>query len=301
MHYPWILDENLEYIKDGEKGTAIQAAIGRLKIVNEYTTLLKKHGVYDNATIVILADHGFNHALGRRPVFLIKQPNAHNKSLIINKRPSTVAELMSFICLRFNSNDYVNSHNDKVGMNRFFYCEEKEGGFSKYKIKSISKERSSWIKVGKVKQYRGGDRTYHIGEVIDFSAYGNSERYKGSGWSINPTVGYSDISQFEAELFLEVVGDLHSDEYTLKMRAHPILSAFHLPYKNITLFLNDVEIAQWMFKNDNFENVTCKIPKNFLNRRNLVLRFVIGVPENFKDNNDVKNNVKFVVETMQIY
>lgn len=301
MHYPWTLDENLEPIKEGVKGTASKAALGRLKIVNEYISQLKNHKLYDNATIVILADHGFNHALGRRPLFMIKQPGVYNEQLQTSSRPSTVAELMPFICKRFDLKVIQNDKNEFGNeRNRFFYYEEKDGGFSKYMIKRNAKEQTSWIALGKIEQYRGGDRKYHIGEVVDFSSFGNSARYKGKGWSINPTAGYSDISQFEADLILEIDDDLEQDDYYFKMRVHPILSAFNMPYKTITLYSNNVKIGYWKFEKDDFEEVKCKIPRTVLSDPLITLRFVVGVPESFKDDEGVMVNVKFVVDKMQI-
>ena len=301
MHYPWTLDENLEPIKEGVKGTASKAALGRLKIVNEYISQLKNHKLYDNATIAILADHGYNHMLGRRPLFMIKQPNVHNDYLQTSNRPSMVADLMPFVCKRFDHN--VNKSDDEINAykrDRFFYYEEKEGGFSKYRIKNNAQEQTSWVALGKIEQFRGGDRKYHIGDVIDFSSFGNSNRYKGKGWSINPTIGYSDIAQFEADVVLDIVGDLNDSEYIFKMKVRPILSAFNLPYKTITLYANNRKVGYWKFEKDEFEEVKCTIPKAVLSDHSLNLRFVVDVPEKYKNDGDVKANVKFIVEKMQI-
>lgn len=301
IHYPWVLDENLKPIKEGEKGTASKAALGRLRIVYEYFTQMQRNNIYDNATIVVLADHGYNHMLGRRPLFMIKQPNAHNDYLQTSNRPSMVADLMPFVCKRFEHN--INKPDDEINAykrNRFFYYEEKEGGFSKYRIKNNAKEQTSWVALGKVEQYRDGDRKYHIGDVIDFSSFGNSNRYKGKGWSINPTIGYSDIAQFEADVVLDIVGDLNDSEYIFKMKVHPILSAFNLPYKTITLYANDRKVGYWKFEKDEFEEVKCTIPKAVLSERLLTLHFVVDVPESYKDDDGVKVNVKFVVDKMQI-
>lgn len=301
IHYPWNLDENLEPLKEGAKGSSRGAALGRLKIVNEYMEQLRSHRLYDNATIAILADHGYNHMLGRRPVFLVKQPHVNNEYLKTDNSSLTVAELMPLVCKRFN---YLNTDNHLTRLasdvNRMFFYEEKDGGFSKYRIKNDARKETSWELVGKVEQYRGGNRKYHIGDVIDFSAFGDSDRYKGTGWSINPTIGFSDINQFEAEMTLEIEGDLHQDNYIFAMRAYPILSALNLPYKKLRLFVNHISVGEWKFEKDDFEKVTCKIPRTIINNRVLTLRFVVDVPENERDNERVKNNVKFIVDKMQI-
>ena len=136
--------------------------------------------------------------------------------------------------------------------------------------------------------------------MIDFSAFGNSDRYKGQGWSINPKAGYSDIKEFEADVDLNIVDAVHQNTYTLKLRAHPLLSVFNLPYKRLKLYANGINIANWQFERDDFEEVACLLPKEIINNRQLNLHFVVEVPESVKDDALVGVNVKFVVDKMQI-
>ena len=304
VHYPWSLDENLEPLKEGEKGSARRASIGRLKVVSEFILQLKNYHIYDSSTIAILADHGHNHMPGRRPLFMIKQPKSDNTYLKVNTKPSKVSDLMNLVCRRFETKlDYDEEGRKKdryYNKDRVFYLEDVNGGFIKYKIQGTAKARDSWIRLGRVEKYRGGDQNYHIGDVIDFSAFGNSDRYKGQGWSINPKAGYSDIKEFEADINLNIVDSVFHKTYTIKLRAHPILSAFDLPYKKLKLYANDVFIGNWRFERDDFEEVTCLIPKDLLKNRQLNLHFVVEVPENVKDDALVGGNVKFVVDKMQI-
>lgn len=57
-HALFNMNDNFEEVK--ENGTRLSQARGSLKIVYEYLDEMKKLGIYDNATIIITADHGQN-------------------------------------------------------------------------------------------------------------------------------------------------------------------------------------------------------------------------------------------------
>ena len=55
-HPPHFMDENIQYV---EESTPKKQGMGAFKIVFEYLEQLKELGLYDDATIVIMGDHGF--------------------------------------------------------------------------------------------------------------------------------------------------------------------------------------------------------------------------------------------------
>jgi len=297
MHYPWVVDENMKPLKTGEKGTAYKAALGKLKIVNEFMGQMKKLHLYDNAAIAILADHGYNYALGRRPIFMIKQPNNHHERLTVSNRVTTVSDLLTIVCARFgvstNSENYIKEV-------RNFYLEDKNGNFIKYAIQKGSHRQGAWNLIGRVEKYRGGDRSYRIGDVIDFSLNGNSSRYKGKGWKENPNIRYSDIAAFEADMNLHIVNGMEKEGCIFTIRAHPLLSMFNMPYKSLSLFANGIKVANWIFEKDDFEKVSCKIPQKVLNNGQLNLLFVVEVPESFAHDKDVNANAQFAIDKVQL-
>lgn len=301
MHYPWIVDENMQSLKAGEKGNAYKAAIGKLKIVNEYIRQMQRLHIYDNATIAILADHGYNYALGRRPLFMIKQPNKHQKMLVINERITTVSDILTFVCERFDNQfiKLVNNPNFDKRI-RYFYFEDKNGTLIKYAVQKSAQQQDSWNLIGKIEKYRGGDQSYSIGDVIDFSLHGNSARYKGKGWKENPNIRYSDIAAFEADMHLNIINEIEHDNYFFKIRVHPLISAFNMPYKTLSLFANGIKVGKWKFDRDDFKEVSCKIPKEILNNKHLNLLFVVEVPEPFAHDENVNANAKFAVDKMQL-
>lgn len=89
-HTPFNLNENVEKIPE-EEGTYEEKLKGSMKIVETYLNRLKSNGAYNNATIVILADHGFWHNGTSRvnPILYIKGVNeTHDQMLVSNKQIS---------------------------------------------------------------------------------------------------------------------------------------------------------------------------------------------------------------------
>ena len=90
VHKPYSLDENGNFVGK-KKSDRISQAIGSLRIVEYYLDLMKELGVYDDATIIITADHGtFNHGLADEyieyveetssPFMLAKPPQSHEEA-----------------------------------------------------------------------------------------------------------------------------------------------------------------------------------------------------------------------------
>lgn len=98
-HAPYYMNENCEVDYNGTK--PLEQFKGSLNVVYRYIDILKEKGVYDEATIIITADHGLNpgqiealKAAGvncdensSNPIFFIKQKNeSHDNMQVENKR-----------------------------------------------------------------------------------------------------------------------------------------------------------------------------------------------------------------------
>ena len=97
-HAPFHMNDNFEEIK--ENGTRLSQSRGSLKIVYEYIDEMKRLGIYDNAAIIITADHGQNMDVMREakndedydmtstPILFVKLPKEqHEKGPISNTAP----------------------------------------------------------------------------------------------------------------------------------------------------------------------------------------------------------------------
>lgn len=82
LHYPYCHNENVEYVE--EETTYEDMYKGVIVILSEYLNQLKELGLYDSATIFIMADHG-NQEEGA--VYLLKNVNEKHDIIQINSSP----------------------------------------------------------------------------------------------------------------------------------------------------------------------------------------------------------------------
>lgn len=75
-HPPYTMDSNMQRVQESTVG---EQGIGILKILNNLFGQLKQKGVYDNSTIIILADHGDPNFWAQNPIFMIKDQNDSGK------------------------------------------------------------------------------------------------------------------------------------------------------------------------------------------------------------------------------
>lgn len=125
-HFPYCIDKNGLDVEEDTVG-AVECARGSLQIVQDYMEDLKKQNVYNNSTIIIMADHGYYRAgVLSNPVFLVKPRNSQGK-MTINNSPISQAYFAATIVdlIRHgNKNDYGISAFDvpeNMQADRLFY------------------------------------------------------------------------------------------------------------------------------------------------------------------------------------
>ena len=107
-HAPFYLSEDMKYEPTGREATVSSQGRGSLKIVYEYLNQMKELGIYDEATIIITADHGQGYILDSdktsgkpdrtsRPIFIVKKPNEQGEAMRISNAPVSQAELIPTI------------------------------------------------------------------------------------------------------------------------------------------------------------------------------------------------------------
>ena len=77
LHPPFRLDENLKKVGSGNTNESRQC-LGLVKLFADYMAQLKKLGVYDQSTVIIMADHGsYKHSSdGQAPILMVKFADA---------------------------------------------------------------------------------------------------------------------------------------------------------------------------------------------------------------------------------
>ena len=288
VHPPYSYNENVEPLKPGEKGTAYKQALGSLVIVREYLSQMKKLNAYGSTTFAVVADHGYHHELGMRPLFLLKHRDEEHNQIIINHISNTVSELMPKIFAVFDkTGKYITArtaHNK-----RFFYYEDtdKTGKFIKYVVDGPAKNRDSWVPLGEIKKKEPDNRIYKIGEKIDFSSFGNSFKYKTYGWGDLETTYASLITQPEAGLILQMEDSFNRKRnYVINVVCNPLLNYYvsavdyhalsPLAYRDMRLYANGIKIGEWRLTNKDTITLTSVLPESVLNSAKLNLRFSVA-------------------------
>ena len=308
IHGPFVLNENVELVKREETGYYKQA-IGSLKIVKDFIALMKQYNIYNNATFIIMADHGKQNEIGSRPIFLVKQPGRIKKELLINHRPMRIGELMPLLFQRFTG---VKSDNEVLAdANKRVYYLESGKQFVKYHVKSPAKSISSWISLGQANPYNVLDRKYEIGEIIDFSFDGNSRKYKNSGWREKEDWKGTLIFGHEADIFLDIKGlEKINNGVIIKVTSGAYLRK--LVSRKVKMLINNQVVKNWEFKNNgwNYKNNTnekeyfqidlnCEVPKELLIERiPLKVQFLTEGQNQDGDSSDYDQSV--LIEKFQI-
>lgn len=104
-HAPFYLTEDLKYESTGRVSTLHSQGKGSLKIVYTFIEQMKALGIYEDATIIITADHGQSNIWDSkkdqgkpdktsRTLFLVKRPDEHHGNMEISESPVSQAELI---------------------------------------------------------------------------------------------------------------------------------------------------------------------------------------------------------------
>lgn len=183
VHPPYYMKENVEEITDGS-ATAIDAARGSLRIVYEYLEQLKKHGIYDDSTIVVMADHGAVTGVPTNPLFIVK-PRRGTGSLQVSSAPVCQGDLIGTIAEDIGLNDlkkYGQSvfeiQEGEMRQRKYLYYQWDDSWSSEYlprlkeyRVDSVNNDLSSYHVI----DY--SISSYKLGDPIYFGKGGSAEQY----------------------------------------------------------------------------------------------------------------------------
>lgn len=111
-HAPFYLTEDLKYEPTGRMSSRNAQGTGSLKIVYAYLEQLRALGKYEDATIIITADHGVGKIVDTektsgqpdqtsRPLLLVKLPDEQHTAMQTSEAPVTQAELVPTVLNAF--------------------------------------------------------------------------------------------------------------------------------------------------------------------------------------------------------
>ena len=213
-HSPYILDRKAAPV-DEEGGTEEEQALGALYIVTEYMRQLKDLGLYDRATVIVMADHGYGaHSnMEHCPLFMVKLPG-ESHDFAVSDMPFSQASMADLLTHAVKGQLTSLEAWRSEGKRYFYSSREHEGiiDLSEYVIDSPG--------IGKDVEPTGvvyhGDtlnrsRDYTLGTVLYFNGRDTGRSCIVSGFSANEGY-YTWTSGHDAEMLFEFtetpLGDL---------------------------------------------------------------------------------------------
>ena len=125
MHPPYSYDEELTYIGTNKSDTD-RMGIGVLRMINAFMDRLKQIGVYDNATIIITADHGsLEYGIKQTPILFVKYANSHFDTMQVTNAPTSHVDLVptiqTIISGKHEYGKILSDFTEGENRERFFY------------------------------------------------------------------------------------------------------------------------------------------------------------------------------------
>lgn len=102
-HPPYTTDANAGVVEESSLEDVIK---GLMVMVNEYLDQMKAVGVYDNATIIITADHGSWNGGDSQPVFFIKKAHETHTEVEVNSAPVSLDDFQATVMSVLGVDDY---------------------------------------------------------------------------------------------------------------------------------------------------------------------------------------------------
>ena len=206
VHSPYVRDRDLNYVSDGS-GTEEEQGLGTLRIISEYMDQLKKLGVYEQTTVIVLADHGYNaHSdMEHCPLLMIKYPG-ESHPFEISDIPISYSSMAEILTEALQGELSSLEKWKQTGPRYFYYLFERNGivDLTEYIIDSpgIGKELKP---TGVV--YHGNtlhkDRSYILGTKVYFDSGETAGNYQISGFC-DSEVYFTWTSGNTAEMLFEI-------------------------------------------------------------------------------------------------
>lgn len=283
---PFNMTRNIERVPPGEESTLYEHSVGALKIALNYLQQLKELGIYDNATILILSDHG-THENGRDtfqevkplPLVLVKQPNEHG-SLKISENPISYFQLQATILKRFpEAAEFGEDFSEPLLTTRLHrrISLTPDHPIVEYLVEPDASNNLSWHESATL-TYKPDFRnaTYKIGTRVD---YQNIEPYLLKGWTrwLELQMVWTDGDKAEMQFSLENLKQDKDLELDMVAFQDPQVKA---ELQRVGVYVNNKEVT--ILELDKFvRKYQVVIPHNLIEGDKLRLSFTISDTRSF--------------------
>jgi len=217
---PYTVNRNLEHVPDGT-GTEEEQALGTLHIITEYMEQLKKRGIYDRTTVIVMADCGSSeHSdLGHCPLLMIKLPGMDHP-FEISDTPLSYASMPEYLAEVLRNGPVLPDQWQQTGI-RYFYDQSEENGVLNL-TEYVNPGPGTEQKLAATGVVYHGDtarktRKYTLDTELFFDARATAEDYQVSGFYEHED-GFTWTCGNDAEMLFELPEEPGDLEMVLRYR-----------------------------------------------------------------------------------
>lgn len=266
-HPPYTLDAQAQ--KNVEGTSLEQQQKGLMHILEVYFEQMKRLGIYDNANIIILADHG-DLNLAQNPIFLVKK-GQETEEFTINDTPISYANLHPTL-LSFIQKDDVNGESifeltTTDNKERFFYVNQADRTAIEYVIRGHAADPDNAHETGRIFSVFADKEPdkYQLGTMLYFDARKTGLQYAIKGFS-RAEIEHTWTNGHEVILSIP----LEDTSFPKDIFTSISFKFVRNSRQRVGIYINETFLNDYLV-NTNELNFT--IPKEMLTEKNLTIRF----------------------------
>ena len=267
-HGPFLMNSKAERVNNGESDEKEQA-LGCLTIAKEYINQLKNLGLYDEAHIIVMSDHGSSRGVEQNPIFLVKESNT-KKDFSISEIPLSYATFADYLSSVLNNRNTKIDDYSTDGI-RYFYVNQDEMSLVNIIEYACDPGVMAW---DHAKIYKTGtiyhqdslnvSYDYTLGTKLFFSIEATANKYEKLGFSKNE--GHYTWTDGEESKMLFEIKDKNFDNLELLMTYYPFTKV-----QNVVVYANDNIVADYIASKKEEKKII--IPKEYVQDNILELKF----------------------------
>ena len=274
-HHPLSVDENFRYVPNlvDSRENYVNQTRGALSLARKMLEKLKDLGIYTHAEIIITADHGAHNRIpmdlvadeqtldvpifdigGARPLLLHKKSGASghletsDKAMHLSYVPCILGGIEDFDCDDFSaaiSGETVTRPYYRYEWSQDFWFQDYSPPMTRLEVRGDVRKGESWSHSDIVFENGSShktDRSYQIGDFIDFGQTGSSAKYLLNGWSVQEAK-HRWTNGSRAVILLGIAEGLDRD-VILELDARGMSPDGHRP-QPVSVLANNTVIANW--------------------------------------------------------
>ena len=189
-HPTYILDRDGKKVKNS---TLNDQVAGCFTLVQEMLQDMKDLGVYDNSTIIIVADHG-DVGLAERPILLVKEAGSTG-AYTTSQAPVSLFDLAVYLTRLAGSTisnqpygEDLTAVSENEERERHFFINtsgNSQALINEYMTKYAAGDEEHYVLVSSHKDESGADTPYELGTELSFETDGTGNKYCIDGFGMN--------------------------------------------------------------------------------------------------------------------